>query len=473
MNLGDFFAVEIQFFKDHPFVLLVAVLLPLYCLAAARRTYPHVPLVLLLLVPCLLSFGLLLSDEIFWLVAGVDIAVVIVALVDLGTIPGRRAFAVERHTGRIVSLQQDHAARITITNRSRRVQTVWVRDDLPEEITTSPSEFSVRLPGRQRTTREFALRATQRGAFTLRHVNLRARSSLGLWQVFLEYPVASEIHVYPDMKQLSDYAVMARTDRLSLLGVRRTRKVGQDNEFERLRDFTVDDNYKHIDWRSTARRNKLTVKDFQTNQSQRLIFLLDCGRMMTNESSDISLLDHALNSMLMLSYVALRQGDAVGLICFSDDIHSYVPPNGGMAQMNRLLHSSFARFPRLVESRYDQAFVYLRSHCSKRSLVILISNLIDEVNAHQVQTYLSTLVGRHLPLGVLIRDHSLFDAAENTARDEEEVYRAAAAAEILAWRHHVLMDLERKGVLALDVFPEDMTAPLVNRYLEIKARHLL
>ena len=131
------------------------------------------------------------------------------------------------------------------------------------------------------------------------------------------------------------------------------------------------------------------------------------------------------------------------------------------------------RFPRLVESRYDQAFVYLRSHCSKRSLVILISNLIDEVNAHQVQTYLSTLVGRHLPLGVLIRDHSLFDAAENTARDEEEVYRAAAAAEILAWRHHVLMDLERKGVLALDVFPEDMTAPLVNRYLEIKARHLL
>ena len=102
--------------------------------------------------------------------------------------------------------------------------------------------------------------------------------------------------------------MLARTNRLSLMGVRRTRKIGQDNEFERLRDYTRDDNYKHIDWRSTARRSKLTVKDFQANQSQRLLFLIDCGRMMTNEADGLSLLDHALNAMLMLSYVALKQG---------------------------------------------------------------------------------------------------------------------------------------------------------------------
>ena len=96
--------------------------------------------------------------------------------------------------------------------------------------------------------------------------------------------------------------------------MRRTRQIGQDNEFERLRDYTLDDNYKHIDWRSTARRSKLTVKDFQANQSQRMIFLIDCGRMMTNEAGGLSLLDHALNAMLMLSYVALRQGDSVGLL---------------------------------------------------------------------------------------------------------------------------------------------------------------
>ena len=147
------------------------------------------------------------------------------------------------------------------------------------------------------------------------------------------------------------------------------------------------------------------------------MFLVDCGRMMTNESAGVSLLDHALNAMLMLSFVALRQGDSVGMLTFSDEIHGYVPPQGGMNQMNRLLHASFDRFPRLVESRYDQAFLHLASHCRKRALVVLITNVIDEVNSHQVEQYLSNLVGRHLPLGVMLRDHRLFDAVELHERD--------------------------------------------------------
>ena len=195
--------------------------------------------------------------------------------------------------------------------------------------------------------------------------------------------------------------------------------------------------------------------------------------MMTNEAAGLSLLDHALNAMLMLSYVALRQGDSVGLVSFSDEIHSYIPPRGGMRQMNRLLHASFDRFPQLVESRYDLAFRYLASHCRKRSLVVLVTNLIDEVNAHQVQRYLAHLAGRHLPLGVLLRDRRLFEAVEPEHPTEAQLWRAAAAAEILTWRHQVLTDLQSKGVLVLDVFPEQLTAPLVNRYLEIKARHLL
>jgi uncharacterized protein (DUF58 family) len=177
--------------------------------------------------------------------------------------------------------------------------------------------------------------------------------------------------------------------------------------------------------------------------------------------------------MLMLSYVALRQGDSVGMVCFSDEIHTYVPPRGGMNQTNRLLHAVFDRFPRLVESRYEEAFLYLASHCKKRSLVILITNVIDEVNSHQIHQYLGNLVGKHLPLGVLLRDRQLFDAADKAYAEEGAMFRAAAAAEILAWRHQVLRDLEHKGVLALDLFPEEMTAPLVNRYLDIKARHLL
>lgn len=466
-----------QLLRTLPWLMLLALFAPLVALASWRRIYPHMPLVLLLIGPCLLTFALLIWADLFLVVALADAAVVLLAVGDFWTLPRASAFSAERTATRVASINMPHQVTLLISNHTKRPFFVSVRDDIPDEFLAEPEEFSARLEPRSRATMHYEFRSRRRGAFTLTKVYLRTRSFLGLWRRFLNYPVETVVHVYPDMKQLSEYAILARTNRLSLVGVRRTRKIGQDNEFERLRDYTPDDNYKHIDWRTTARRNKLTVKDFQTNQSQRIIFLLDCGRMMTNNSSGLSLLDHSLNAMLMLSFVALRQGDSVGLVCFSDQIHTFVPPRSGMAQMNRLLHAGFDRFPRLVESRYDEAFVYLDTHCKKRSLVVLMTNLIDEVNSHQVHRYLTNLVGRHLPLSVLLRDHSLFDAADavdpRLPATDRQLFCAAAAAEILTWRHQVLTDLEHRGVLSLDVFPEDMTAPLVNQYLDIKARHLL
>ena len=442
-------------------------------LASSLRIYPAMLLVFVALAPVVASLGLLGSDALLWPVLALDLAALVVALGDLATLPRWTAFSAERHTGRIASLGQSHRVTLTLTNHGPRDYLVAIRDAAPDELRPLPEEFTLTLAGRSRSTVHYDLKSTRRGAFTLAAIYLRVRSRLGLWQRHFVYPAESILNVYPDMKQLSEYAVLARKNRLSLLGVRRTRRIGQDNEFERLRDYTVDDNYKHIDWRTTARRRKLTVKDFQSNQSQRLIFLIDCGRMMTNRAAGLSLLDHALNAMLMLSYVALARGDAVGLLCFSDEIHGYIPPKSGMKQMNRLLHASFDRFPRLVESRYDQAFLYLAAHHRKRSLVVLVTNVIDEVNARQVERYLGTLVGKHLPLGALLRDRRVFEAADAKPSDDPALYRSAAAAEILTWRQQVLADLTSKGVLSVDVFPEELTAPLINRYLEIKARHLL
>ena len=457
----------------YAFLVLLLATLPFLLLAWRKRIFPNTPLIVALAAPCLLTFSLLWDASLLPIVLLVDVLVPLIALVDLFTTPGIKALAIARETTRIASLRKNHRVTLHITNQSSKRLLAWIKDDVPQEFDPHPKEFILRLGPRSRTTVHYEMQASRRGAYAMEEVHVRFRSLLGLWQRFLAYPAVSQIHVYPDMKQLSEYALLARTNRLSLMGVRRTRKVGAENDFERLRDYTPDDNYKFIDWRASARRRKLTVKDFQTSQSQRIIFLIDCGRLMTSESSGLSLLDHALNAALMLSFVALRQGDAVGMIAFSDRIHTFVPPQGGMKHMNQLLHASFDRFPQLVESRYDEAFLYLGSHVRKRSLVVLISNVIDEVNAHQVQSYLSTLVGKHLPLGVLMRDHRLFDAADHEPQNDAELYRAAAAAEILTWRHQVLRDLEHQGVLSLDVFPEDMTAPLVNRYLEIKARHLL
>ena len=365
-------------------------------LARFVRIFPGRTLVWSMLLPALATAGAAFDPSLLSVALLIDAGLFVLALLDLLTLPTQGAFAVERETGRIVSLKQSHRLALTISNRSRRGQTVSVRDGAPHELQPDPDEFRLKLAPRSRATVHYHIRSVRRGAFTLRQTHLRTGSLLGMWQRLLDYPVQNVLHVYPDMKQLAEYALLARKNRLSLMGVRRTRRIGQDNEFERLRDYTPDDNFKHIDWRTTARRRKLTVKDFQANQSQRLIFLLDCGRMMTNEAAGLSLLDHSLNAMLMLSYVALSHGDSVGLLCFSDEIHGYVPPMSGMKQMNRLLHASFDRFPKLVESRYDQAFLYLAAHHRKRSLVILITNIIDEVNSNQVGQYLTSMVGRHL-----------------------------------------------------------------------------
>ncbi|MEE9602882.1 MAG: DUF58 domain-containing protein [Thermoguttaceae bacterium] len=452
---------------------LLAIALPLGGLAWAFRIFPRPRLVYLALLPSFATALLFTTPEAVWLILAIDMVLLILLLVDLLSLPRRKSFSATREAGRIVSLGKPHKVTVTLINHRSRRRTVCLRDGVPRELHPQPEQFTFTAGPSSRSILRYELRAGRRGAFVLREIHLRAVSRLGLWQRMLSYPAETRLNVYPDMKQLGQYAMLARTNRLSLLGVRRTRRIGQDHDFERLRDYTVDDNHKHIDWRATARRMKLTVRDYQSSQSQQIVFLLDCGRMMTNESAGLSLLDHGLNAMLMLSYVALRQGDSVGLICFSDEIHGFIPPRSGMNQMNRLLHASFDRFPKLCESRYDQAFRYLASHCRKRSLVVLVTNVIDEVNANQIERYLSNLVGRHLPLGILLRDRRLFEAVEAQPPGKRNLWTAAAAAEILGWRHQVLTDLQSKGVMSLDVFPEQMTAPLVNRYLEIKARHLL
>ena len=221
------------------------------------------------------------------------------------------------------------------------------------------------------------------------------------------------MRVYPDVRQIARYTVLARRDRLSTLGVRRSRKLGTDNEFERLRDYIEGDEPRHMDWRATARRRKLTVRAHQVNQSQRLIFLIDCGRMMAGDTGDgLSPLDHALNAMLMLAHVALIRGDQVGVLAFSDTVKAYVPPGGGPRRINRIVHSVHNLFPELVEPRYDRAFVELEKRCRKRSLVILVTNLFDDVNAQIVADHLGNVVGRHLPLGVFLRDHDIFALAD-------------------------------------------------------------
>lgn len=446
--------------------------------------WPTRTLALLFLVPSLLSLTLLLpGSRVLWsALFGLDAVVLLIALMDLTSLFSSLRMRAARQCGITASIGEAHPVELTLINESKRSRLVRIRDDVPESFNATPDEFLVDLPARGLATLEYRMTPGQRGAFALRRVYALEFSRWRLWQRSRRIALQTGVRVYPDVRQIQRYTLLAQRDRLSVMGLRRSRRAGTDNEFERLRDYADGDEPRRIDWRATARRRKVTVRDYQVNQSQRVIFLIDSGRMMAGDTGGgLSPLDHAFNAMLMLAHVALVRGDQVGVMVYADRVRAYVPPTGGPKRIERLVHAVHNLFPMLVESRHDRAFVDLERRCRKRSLVVLITNVFDEVGGRQVLDHLGNIVGRHLPLGVFLRDSDLFtlaDAGLNPLDDpatstEQRLYAPAAAAAMLNWRERVIAAIRQRGALALDVLPEDLTAPLINSYLDVKARHLL
>jgi uncharacterized protein (DUF58 family) len=427
-----------------------------------------------LLIPALLSLGLFASLAIAPAVIALDVCIAAVAIADLATLRGSGRFRASRRCGTVSSLGEPQEVELTIENLGRLGRRLRLRDDVPDTFTAEPAEFVIDAPRLSRSSLVYEVVPRRRGTYVFEQVFAMVSSRLGFWQRSVAWPSRTVVRVYPDVRQIARYTVLARRDRLSTMGVRRSRRLGTDNEFERLRDYNEGDEPRHMDWRATARRRKQTVRAHQANQSQRLIFLIDCGRMMAGDTGGgLSPLDHAFNAMLMLAHVALIRGDQVGLLAFSDRVRAYVPPGGGSRRTGRLVHGVHNVFPELVEPRYDRAFFELEKRCRKRSLVILVTNLFDDVNAQIVADHLANLVGRHLPLVVALRDPDVFALADDAPDRGPGLYRGAAAAALLNWREQTLAGLRRRGVLTLDLFPGEMTAPMINQYLQIKARHLL
>lgn len=445
--------------------------------------FPTPKLCLLAILPFAAALLLFAMPEVWPVVAVLDLLLVVAAVGDATTLPRRSGFRGRREFQPIATRGVRHRIDLVIENRSRRAHEVEVRDDVGGALESLELPPRLRLAGAARGRTSHVVMPRERGSFALETIQLRAPSRLGLWSVIHRLPVTDRIEVYPALRQISRYALYARQNRMSLLGVRRTRRAGTENEFERLRDYADGDAFKAIDWRATSRRLKLTVRDFQMNQSQRVVFALDCGRMMVNHHDGLSMFDAALDASLTLAYVALQHRDEVGILCFSDRILRWMPPRGGQGQLRRMIAATHDVHPELVESRFDEALIHLGHHCRKRTLLVLLTNVIDERNTERIRRHVLPTVGRHLPLVVCLRDASLTDridawehrdtAGGSPAEQAAGTHAAAAAAAVLCWRRQVLADWQRAGVLTLDCLPAELTAKLVSEYLEIKARNRL
>ncbi|HNN58971.1 MAG TPA: DUF58 domain-containing protein, partial [Leptospiraceae bacterium] len=257
--------------------------------------------------------------------------------------------------------------------------------------------------------------------------------------------------------------------RLSFMGIRRIRTTGGDTEFERLREYTRDDEFRRIDWKATARQRRFMVRQYQQSRNQTIIFMLDCGRMMTAESQGVRVLDQAISSILLLARVALDQGDRVGILAFSSRVLRFVAPVSGSGKHRVLVQACYDLYASHEETNFDLAFRHLQRASRKRALVCVVTNVIDDANADMIRSHLEVLSGRHLPFAVLLKIREIHEMAEKA----NDAAIRLGVSDFLEWRKNVIHRLSAGGVLVLESFPDQLEVSLINQYLWIKARNLL
>jgi uncharacterized protein (DUF58 family) len=436
---------------------------------------PTARLCLLALAPLGLGLAMVFERWLLGPLLAADLALALLALVD-AVLARRRLVTVEREPPRVLSVGRPNPVRLHLRSTAGRPLEVTLTDDRSEALVSDELPVRVNVPARGRATVVYHVRPTRRGLAELGDHHLRYPSPLGLWRRQLSVPARHPLKVYPDVTAVRAHELLARQNRESLL-VRAVRLRGGENEFERLREYGRDDEFRDIDWKATARRGRLIVREYQQERNQTVVGLLDCGRLMTAESGGLAQLDHALNAFLMMAHVASRSGDQIGLLAFDDRVRAYVPPVGGRPAVSRVVQATYDLHASLVETDFEAGIAHLSRRLRKRALVVLFTQVIDDVAAGALLRQVRGLRPRHLPLCVLFRDPELERLAE--PRDglrrapAVDLYVAAAAAETVSWRHRVVRDLKSGGALVLHVPPGEVTPAVINRYLRIKAQHLL
>lgn len=398
----------------------------------------------------------------------VDLVILVVAAADIALTRG--GLTVQREFAAVQAVGRRFPVALRVSGVGRRRLRLRLTDDAPGATEGLPA--SLVLPPERTVSLTYAATVHRRGEHRFGPVTARWRSPLGLFERQVRLPLVDSVRVYPSFRQLRSWGLLAREDERRL-PVRIRRRPGGENEFERLRPYVAGDSYRHIDWRATARRASLVTRQFGQESNQNVIFLIDAGRMMSAKIGELTAFDHALDAALMMGQVALRHGDRVGLLVYDDQVRAWHPPKGGARSGSGLIRATYDIFPSLREPDHALALRWLAQRVKRRSLVVVLSAVVDQVNADTMGAIVKAMAGRHLPLTVWIRDVELESLVTGPRESGHDHYVAGAAAELLAARERQLDALRKRGALVVDASPADLTPRLLSRYLEIKARRLL
>jgi len=399
-----------------------------------------------------------------WQVSG--IVLLLVSLLDGFSQLKTSPLTIERKLGDTIALGVWTPVTITIQHGFHQPTEITLFDHHPSEVEADFPRQTVTLIPKQTLTVTYRIRPKKRGDLQFGNVEVLSPSTLGLWQLHHWQQCSSVIKVFPNFAAVSQFAMLAMEQQTSQMGVRLQQRRGEGMEFHQLRDFRQGDTLRQIDWNASARKRKVISKEYQEEKDQQIIFLLDCGRKMRNKDGDLSHFDHALNAILLMSYVALKQGDSVGLMSFAGQSR-WLKPVKGVANMPKLLNHVYDLHATPSASDYSSVAKALLTRHNKRSLIIFVSNIRDE-NTDDLEPAIRILQKKHLVMVANLEEPVLHNIIHQPIDNFKQALTYAGTIDYLDQRKVIERTLNQQGVITVNSLPNMLPVTLVNRYMEIK-----
>lgn len=334
--------------------------------------------------------------------------------------------------------------------------------------------LTLELQPNKASQNEYLLRPLERGPMELAPGYIEYTSPLGLWNIRCRAGHSTQLKVFPDFVAIANYAILATENHTSQIGIRKKQRRGEGMEFHQLREYRQGDSLRQLDWKATSRRHKLIARDYQDERDQHIVLMVDSGRRMRAKDDELSHFDHALNAMLLVSYIALRQGDNVGMMSFGNEAnkHRWIPPQKGTDRVSVLLNGIYDLQASQASADYITAAEKLSVLQPKRSLIILVTNSRDE-DASELLLAANLLKKKHLVIIANIREKILDDLNELPVHTFDDALNYAGVRRFLHERKESQRKITSAGVYTLDCTADQLAASVANAYLEIKSAGIL
>jgi len=400
-----------------------------------------------------------------WLAGGGALA--LLALVDGWRLRRMPSPEVSRELAPVLPLGPEARIGLRVRGTTRRAQKLRLHDLHPGGWAVRGMPRTLLLPAGGDVRLEYAVTPDARGQFAFDGCHVQLHSPWRCWSVRRVLGAASTVRVYPNFAALVELAGLSVELASRSVGARLQRRRGEGTEFQELRDYRVGDSLRKIDWKATARSSRLISREYRDERNQQVVLMLDCGRRLLAQDDRRVHFDHVLNASLALASIALRQGDAVGLLACTGQQQRWLPPQQGSGGMDMLLGAGYDLHAMPLATDYLAAASALQAHQQRRALVVLITNVRDEDDA-ELRAAVSMLSRRHLVMLVSLRELALDHAAADPGDELEGSIRSAAAMHYLADRERTHEALRREGINTLDVSCGELSGALIERYLAIK-----